>query len=137
MKLDIVGSRVIKNELINQMTPNAKVNLQVQMNHQIKVPNEFGPQSMGAVITKIMVGSPMHPLYMYMEQITNFADVEHDPKTKMNSEEAMSIFKMICLPLAIEKVEKTINEMCKIYSIPELKLQKNPVKETKQPGYMN
>lgn len=137
MKLDIIGSRVIKNEMTNQMGPNSKVNLQVQMNHQIKVPNEFGPKSVGSVITKIMVGSPMQPLYLYMEQVTNFGDVEHDEKTKMDSEEAMSIFKMICVPLAIQKVEDTINALCKVYGIPEMKLQKNPANGSGQPGILN
>ena len=131
MKLDVIGYRIKKAEFINDMLPDTKLNLQIQMSHQIKVPNEFGPKSVGSVITKVMVGTPLQPLYIFMEQVTNFGDVEHDPATKMDSDESMSIFKMICMPVAIEKVEENLNKLCQIYSIPAIKLQKTPPKEDK------
>ncbi len=128
MKLDLVGYRIVNHEMRNNMTPNMKINLQVSMVHQITVPKQFGPKSVGTVRVRVMVGNPLQPLYILMEQINNFSNVDQDMDEVLDQDEAMSLFKTICVPLAIEKVEENLNEFCKIYKIPEFKLNKNPAK---------
>ena len=40
MKLDLKGIRIVKCEYRNEMGPNTKLNLQVNVNNQIKLPKE-------------------------------------------------------------------------------------------------
>lgn len=137
MKLDLKGIRIVKCEFHNEMGPNAKLNLQVGMNNQIKLPKELNENSIGTVITKIMVGSPMHPLYLYLEQISNFADTEPQQGEVLDTDSLMSLYKTICVPVAIQKVEETIKNLCAVYHIPEIQLQKREASDKNKPGYLN
>ncbi|MDO4977669.1 MAG: hypothetical protein Q4E53_10450 [Eubacteriales bacterium] len=134
MKLELVGYRVNKCNYENNIGPNMKVNLPITTNSQIKVPKEFKKGSIGTVLTKFMVGNPMHPLYLYLEVVTSYADVEATEETCESAETMMSLFKTICVPLANEQIEKILKEVCHIYNIPEIKLQKNSSQNT---GNMN
>lgn len=137
MKLDLVGFRVNKCTFENNMGPNMKLNLPISTNNQIKLPKEFRKGSVGTIITKIMVGSPMHPLYLYLEQVTNYIDSEATEDTCESLETMMSLFKTICVPLAMEELEKTIKKLCNDYHIPEIKLQKQPQKPGNGTGLFN
>lgn len=124
MKLDLKGIRIVKCEYRNEMGPNTKLNLQVNVNNQIKLPKELKEDSVGTVITKIMVGSPLHPLYLYLEQISNFADSEPGKGEVPDNESMMSLYKTICIPAAMQQVEETIKNLCAVYHIPEIQVQK-------------
>ena len=137
MKLDLKGIRIVKCEFHNEMGPNAKLNLQVGVNKQIKLPKELNGNSVGTVITKIMVGSPMHPLYLYLEQISNYADSDPKAGEVLDTESLMSLYKTICVPMAMKQVEETIKNLCAVYHIPEIQIQKKEAPEKNRPGYLN
>ena len=139
MKLDLKGIRIVKCEFRNEMGPNTKLNLQVNVNNQIKLPKESREDFAGTVITKVMVGTPMHPLYLYLEQISNYADSEYKAgeSQKLDTESMMSLFKTICVPMAMKEVEETIKKLCAIYHIPEIKIQKKEKEDPSKVGYLN
>lgn len=137
MKLDLKGTRIIKCEYRNEMGPNMKLNLQVNVNNRINLPKQLTERSVGTVITKIMVGSPMQPLYLYLEQIANFADSEPTEGNVPDNESMMSLYKTICVPMAMEQIEKTLKDLCALYHIPEIKIQKKEPGNTGTNGYLN
>lgn len=137
MKLDLKGIRIVKCDFKNEMEPNMKINLQVNVNNQIKLPKERREDSAGTIITKVMVGSPMHPLYLYMEQISSFADSEPVKGKVYDTDSLMSLYKTICVPQAAEQMEETIKKLCAVYHIPEIKLQKSESVPKAAPGYLN
>ncbi len=124
MKLEIKKVRVNKCTFENNMGPNMQINLPISTASQIKLPNEFTKGSVGTVVTKILVGSPMNPLYLYFEQAAFFQDDEATEETKIDHETMMSVFKTVCVPMAMKEVEKTISNLCKTYQIPEIRLEK-------------
>lgn len=136
MKLDLKGIRVVKCEFRNEMGPNTKLNLQVNVNNQIKLPKEVREDFAGTIITKVMVGSPMHPLYLYLEQVSNFVDTEPSGET-LDTDSMMSLFKTICVPIAVKEIEETIKKLCNIYHIPEIKIQKKGTEDSAKGGYLN
>lgn len=135
MKLDLRGSRITKCEFHNEMGPNTKLNLQVSVNNQIKLPKGENTQATGSIITKIMIGTPLQPLYLLLEQVSNYIDVEADGKEALDTESLMSLYKTICVPLAVQKVEETIKAIGKIYNFPEISIQKNNGRG--QAGYLS
>ncbi len=137
MKLDLKGIRITKCEFHNEMGPNTKLNLQVSMNNQIKLPRELKGDSVGSVVTKLMVGSPMHPLYLYLEQISHFADTDENKAEVPDMESMMSLYKTICVPIAIREAEETIKKLCNVYHLPEIKIQKNEKADPNRRGYLN
>lgn len=137
MKLDLKGIRITKCEFRNEMGPNTKLNLQVSMNNQIKLPRELKEDSVGTIITKLMVGSPMHPLYLYLEQISSFADTDENKTEVPDMESMMSLYKTICVPIAVREVEESIKKLCAVYHIPEIKIQKNENVDANRRGYLN
>ncbi len=124
MKLEIKKIRVNKCTFENNMGPNMQINLPISTASQIKLPNEFTKGSVGTVVTKILVGSPMNPLYLYFEQAAFFQDEEATEETKIDHETMMSVFKTVCVPMAMKEIEKTISNLCNTYQIPEIKLEK-------------
>ncbi len=55
MNLNLKGIRITRCEFHNEMGPNTKLNLQVNVNNQIKLPKDMSAESVGTVITKVMV----------------------------------------------------------------------------------
>lgn len=137
MKLDIKEMRITKNELRYEMTPNTKINLQVNVKNQIKLFGKSDPGPVGAVISKVMVGSPLHPLYLFVEQVTIFANTDEGNSQMMDSDDMMSLFNTICVPMAMREVESNIKKLCKICNIPEINIQKNNPKQSGSGSYLN
>lgn len=135
MKLDLRGFRIVKCEFHNEMGPNTKLNLQVSVNNQIKLPTGENTKATGSVITKIMIGTPLQPLYLLLEQVSNFIDVEADGKESLDTDSLMSLYKTICVPLAMSKVEEIIKKLGATYNFPEISIQKSAAKG--QSGYLN
>ncbi|MBQ9156989.1 MAG: hypothetical protein IJ137_09410 [Eubacterium sp.] len=123
MKLDLKGTRLTRCEFRNDMGPNMKINLQVNVNNRVQLPKEGRIDSAGTVLTKAMLGSPLQPLYLYIEQIASFADSEPDGQV-MDNESLMSLYKTICIPQAVERLEAQLKILCAVYHIPEIKLQR-------------
>lgn len=124
MNLNLTEIRVNKCEYRNEITSYAKLNLNVNMTNQIRLPKKLEADSVGAVITKIMVGSPLEPFYLFIEQVSHYKDSNPEQGFVQDSEELMSMYKTICIPIAIDKAEETIQNLCKTYHIPEIKIQK-------------
>lgn len=125
MNLNLKGIRITRCEFHNEMGPNTKLNLQVNVNNQIKLPKDMSAESVGTVITKVMVGSPLHPLYLYLEQVSSYADTDEVKGETPDMESMMSLYKTICVPMAMKELEETIKKICAVYHIPEIKIQKN------------
>ncbi|MDO5146881.1 MAG: hypothetical protein Q4D60_07745 [Eubacteriales bacterium] len=125
MKLDLRGSRIVKCEFHNEMGPNTKLNLQVSVNNQIKLPKGENKKAAGSIITKIMIGTPLQPLYLLLEQVSNYMDVEEEGAETLDMDSLMSLYKTICVPLAVQEVESTIKKLSAIYHFPEISIQKN------------
>ena len=137
MNLNSKGIRITRCEFHNEMGPNTKLNLQVNVNNQIKLPKDMSAESVGTVITKVMVGSPLHPLYLYLEQVSSYADTDEVKGETPDMESMMSLYKTICVPMAMKELEETIKKICAVYHIPEIKIQKNDNTEKGRHGYLN
>lgn len=137
MNLNLKGIRINKCEFRNEMGPNTKLNLQVNVNNQIKLPKELKENSVGTIITKMMVGSPLQPLYLYLEQISTYADTDEQTGEMPDMESMMSLYKTICVPMAMKELEETIKKICAVYHIPEIKIQKNTNTDNNRHGYLN
>ena len=137
MNLNLKGIRITRCEFHNEMGPNTKLNLQVNVNNQIKLPKDMSAESVGSVITKVMVGSPLHPLYLYLEQVSSYADTDEVKGETPDMESMMSLYKTICVPMAMKELEETIKKICAVYHIPEIKIQKNDNTEKGRHGYLN
>lgn len=137
MNLNLKGIRITRCEFHNEMGPNTKLNLQVNVNNQIKLPKDMSAESVGTVITKVMVGSPLHPLYLYLEQVSSYADIDEVKGETPDMESMMSLYKTICVPMAMKELEETIKKICAVYHIPEIKIQKNDNTEKGRHGYLN
>lgn len=137
MNLNLKGIRITRCEFHNEMGPNTKLNLQVNVNNQIKLPKDMSAESVGTVITKVMVGSPLHPLYLYLEQVSSYADTDEVKGETPDMESMMSLYKTICVPIAMKELEETIKKICAVYHIPEIKIQKNDNTEKGRHGYLN
>ena len=137
MNLNLKGIRITRCEFHNEMGPNTKLNLQVNVNNQIKLPKDMSAESVGTVITKVMVGSPLHPLYLYLEQVSSYADTDEVKGETPDMESMMSLYKTICVPMAKKELEETIKKICAVYHIPEIKIQKNDNTEKGRHGYLN
>lgn len=137
MNLNLKGIRITRCEFHNEMGPNTKLNLQVNVNNQIKLPKGMSAESVGTVITKVMVGSPLHPLYLYLEQVSSYADTDEVKGETPDMESMMSLYKTICVPMAMKELEETIKKICAVYHIPEIKIQKNDNTEKGRHGYLN
>ena len=124
MNLNLKGIRITRCEFHNEMGPNTKLNLQVNVNNQIKLPKDMSAESVGTVITKVMVGSPLHPLYLYLEQVSSYADTDEVKGETPDMESMMSLYKTICVPMAMKELEETIKKICAVYHIPEIKIQR-------------
>ena len=96
MNLNLKGIRITKCEFRNEMGPNTKLNLQVNVNNQIKLPKELNENSIGTVTTKMMVGSPLQPLYLYLEQVSSYGDTDEKKGEVPDMESMMSLYKTIC-----------------------------------------
>ena len=122
-----MGVRVNRCIFENRMGPNVKLNLKVDTRTQINIPKDFNKRSAGNIVNKIVVGSPLEPLYLFLEQVTTYADVDEDPASDFpkDQETMVSFFKTICLPLANQELEHAVRQLCSAYHIPEIKLQKN------------
>lgn len=137
MNLNLKGIRITRCEFHNEMGPNTKLNLQVNVNNQIKLPKDMSAESVGTVITKVMVGSPLHPLYLYLEQVSSYSDTDEVKGETPDMESMMSLYKTICVPMAMKELEETIKKICAVYHIPEIKIQKNDNTEKGRHGYLN
>lgn len=137
MNLNLKGIRITRCEFHNEMGPNTKLNLQVNVNNQIKLPKDMSAESVGTVITKVMVGSPLHPLYLYLEQVSSYAGTDEVKGETPDMESMMSLYKTICVPMAMKELEETIKKICAVYHIPEIKIQKNDNTEKGRHGYLN
>ena len=137
MNLNLKGIRITRCEFHNEMGQNTKLNLQVNVNNQIKLPKDMSAESVGTVITKVMVGSPLHPLYLYLEQVSSYADTDEVKGETPDMESMMSLYKTICVPMAMKELEETIKKICAVYHIPEIKIQKNDNTEKGRHGYLN
>lgn len=137
MNLNLKGIRITRCEFHNEMGPNTKLNLQVNVNNQIKLPKDMSAESVGTVITKVMVGSPLHPLYLYLEQVSSYADTDEVKGETPDMESMMSLYKTICVPMAMKELEETIKKICAVYHIPEIKIQKNDNTEKGRHSYLN
>lgn len=137
MNLNLKGIRITRCEFHNEMGPNTKLNLQVNVNNQIKLPKDMSAESVGTVITKVMVGSPLHLLYLYLEQVSSYADTDEVKGETPDMESMMSLYKTICVPMAMKELEETIKKICAVYHIPEIKIQKNDNTEKGRHGYLN
>lgn len=137
MNLNLKGIRITRCEFHNEMGPNTKLNLQVNVNNQIKLPKDMSAESVGTVITKVMVGSPLHPLYLYLEQVSSYADTDEVKGETPDMESMMSLYKTICVPMAMKELEETIKKICAVYHIPEIQIQKNDNTEKGRHGYLN
>ena len=114
MNLNLKGIRITRCEFHNEMGPNTKLNLQVNVNNQIKLPKDMSAESVGTVITKVMVGSPLHPLYLYLEQVSSYADTDEVKGETPDMESMMSLYKTICVPMAMKELEETIKKICAV-----------------------
>lgn len=137
MNLNLKGIRITRCEFRNEMGPNTKLNLQVNVNNQIKLPKELKADSIGTIITKMMVGSPLQPLYLYLEQVSSYADTDEHKGEALDMESMMSLYKTICVPMAMKELEETIKKICTVYHIPEIKIQKNEGAEQSRRNYLN
>lgn len=52
-------------------------------------------------------------------------------------ESMMSLYKTICVPMAMKELEETIKKICAVYHIPEIKIQKNDNADKNRRGYLN
>jgi len=127
VQLELRGVRVNRCIFENRMGPNAKMNLKVDTRTQINIPKDFTKGSAGNIVNKIVVGSPLEPLYLYVEQVTTFADMDPNPGSDFpkDQETMMSLFRTICLPMANQELEHTMRQLCAAYHIPEIKLQRS------------
>ncbi len=123
MKLDLRGIRVNRCEYRNEIPQNYKVNLKVSVNNQIRLPKQLDEHTVGMIQTKVMVGSPMEPLYLYVELMTSYADTEPEQGVVTDNEDLMSLYRTICIPMAVEQAEKTVRDLCRIYHIPEIDIR--------------
>ncbi|MBR5047520.1 MAG: hypothetical protein IKX76_04720 [Eubacterium sp.] len=137
MNLELKGLRVNRCVFENKMGPNTKVNLKVDTRTQINIPKDFKKGSMGNVVTRIVVGSPLDALYLFLEQVATFADSDALPGVSEDQETMMSLFKTICVPVANRELENTVKQLCAAYRIPEIKLQRNPKVSTEGGQYLN
>lgn len=137
MNLNLKGIRITRCEFRNEMGPNTKLNLQVNVNNQIKLPKELKADSIGTIITKMMVGSPLQPLYLYLEQVSSYADIDEHKGETLDMESMMSLYKTICVPMAMKELEETIKKICTVYHIPEIKIQKNEGADQSRRNYLN
>lgn len=137
MNLNLKGIRITRCEFRNEMGPNTKLNLQVNVNNQIKLPKELKADSIGTIITKMMVGSPLQPLYLYLEQVSSYADTDEHKGETLDMESMMSLYKTICVPMAMKELEETIKKICTVYHIPEIKIQKNEGADQNRRNYLN
>lgn len=137
MNLNLKGIRITRCEFRNEMGPNTKLNLQVNVNNQIKLPKELKADSIGTIITKMMVGSPLQPLYLYLEQVSSYADTDEHKGETLDMESMMSLYKTICVPVAMKELEETIKKICTVYHIPEIKIQKNEGADQSRRNYLN
>ncbi len=137
MKLELRGVRVNRCIFENRMGPNTKVNLKVDTRTQINIPKDFKRGSAGNVVTRMVVGSPLDALYLYLEQVATFMDEDPAPQAPVDQETMMSLFKTICVPMANEEMENTLKQLCASYHIPEIRLQKNPKSVADPHNYIN
>ena len=54
-----------------------------------------------------------------------------------DTESMMSLYKTICVPVAMKQVEETIQKLCAIYHIPEIRLQRTDNASKNTPNYLN
>ena len=137
MRLECVGVRVNRCVFENKMGPNAKVNLKVDTRTQINIPKDFKKGSLGNVVTRMVVGSPLDALYLYLEQVATFGDADASPEYSEDQETMMSLFKTVCVPIANKELENTLKQLCAAYRIPEIKLQRNAKAQTESDRYLN
>lgn len=123
MNLEIKGYRIVKCDYTNNVKPNSPMNIRVNMNNQINIPKTINKGTVGTVLTKVMVGSPMEPLYIYLEQICAFADTDKDAPAVTDRESMLSLYKTICVPAAVRTAQDNIQKLCEAFNIPKLKLQ--------------
>ena len=56
----------------------------------------------------MMVGSPLQPLYLYLEQVSSYGDTDEKKGEVPDMESMMSLYKTICVPMAMRELEETI-----------------------------
>lgn len=137
MRLECIGVRVNRCVFENRMGPNVKVNLKVDTRTQINIPKDFKKGSVGNVVTRMVVGSPLDALYLYLEQVASFRDADAATDHSEDQETMMSLFKTICVPVANKELENTLKQLCASYRIPEIKLQRNSKVQTDSDKYLN
>lgn len=138
MRLELKGVRVNRCVFENRMGPHTKVNLKVDTRTQINIPKDFKKGSVGNVVIRMVVGSALDALYLYLEQVATFGDGDLvSPESSEDHETMMSLFKTICVPMAYQEMENTVKQLCASYRIPEIKLQRNPKAPADSGGYLN
>lgn len=135
MNLQLKAVRVNRCTFENKMGPNSKVNLKVDTRTQIQIPNDFKKGSIGTVNVRMTVGTPLDAIYIFLEQVASFADDDATDTPVADKDTMMSLFKTICVPMAMEEIEKTLKQICMAYRIPEIKLTKKSSSDTN--SYLN
>ncbi len=123
MNLEVRGYRIVKCDYNNNVKPNEPMNIRVNMNNQISLPKSISKNTIGTVLSKVMVGSPMEALYIYLEQVCAFEDRDPSSPAVTDRESLLSLYKTICVPEAVRIAQDNIGKLCDAFNIPKLKLQ--------------
>ena len=121
MNIRLTAHRVLKSEFHNNMSKGMSVNPEIKVNTNINLANPPAPNQAGNILIRMMLGSPIEPLYFYFEQTCMFEDAD-GPGEPLDREDLLSIYKTICLPQAIASVEENVNQIFKTYNLPPVNL---------------
>lgn len=112
MKVLFTGKKTENIEYRNTAR-STEVKLQVRVNVSVTKPNQVKTDSTIFVRQAVMFGSPVDPFYLLVHHMTSYM-VTDDSGLEGASEEAQKkIINDTCIPLATEKLNESLAQICK------------------------
>lgn len=121
MKVIFTGKKLEHLEYNNFARAN-QLKLQVRVNVSVAKPNVVKNDSSILVRHTVMFGSPVDPFYLLVRHATSYQVMNAEGLETASEEEQKKVVNETCVPLATEKLNETLEDVCKGMGINSVQL---------------
>ena len=136
MNLEFVKSMVRKSRYENEVNPLQVKNLKlpVSVNLEILYPNVVKDGSAFLIVDRTAVGNPVQKFSLFVEQVCTFKIVDLEPGFDTSRENMQKFISMICHPIVLKEMQKTMDSLTSLYQLQRIQLPTNLETQEQKPG---
>ena len=136
MNLEFVKSLVRKSRYENEVNPlqMRSLKLPVSVNLEVLYPNVVKDGSVFLIVDRTSVGNPVQKFSLYVEQVCTFKIVDLEEGFDTSRENMQKFISLICHPIVLKEMQKTMDELTKMYELQRIQLPTNLESHEQRPG---